>query len=109
LRNPLVLVAESPFFCCGIVFFWLGKRLFLVAEAPFFGGGSVSDFGCGIAEIWLRKRRNMVSESEFIPYYGTTHQPALGSPTSTSQVPALDHLSPRVVSATFHSTSPGQS
>ena len=108
LRN-LVLVAESPFFCCGIVFFWLRNRLFLVAEAPFFGCGSVSDFGCGIAEIWLRKRRNMVSESEFIPYYGTTHQPALGSPTSTSQVPALDHLSPRVVSATFHSTSPGQS
>ena len=43
LRNPLVLVAESPFLGCGIVF-----------------------FGCGIAEIWLRKRRNMVSESEFI-------------------------------------------
>ena len=68
LRNPLVLVAESPFFGCGIVFFWLRNRLFLVAEAPFFGCGSVSDFGCGIAEIWLRKRRNMVSESEFIPF-----------------------------------------
>ena len=65
-RNPLVLVAESPFFGCGIVFFWLRNRLFLVAEAPFFGCGSVSDFGCGIAEIWLRKRRNMVSESEFM-------------------------------------------
>ena len=70
LRNPLVLVAESPFFGCGIVFFWLRNRLFLVAEAPFFGCGSVSDFGCGIAEIWLRKRRNMVSESEFIPSFG---------------------------------------
>ena len=60
LRNRLFLVAESPFFGCGIAFF-------LVAEVPFLGCGSASDFGCGIAEIWLRKRRNMVSESEFIP------------------------------------------
>jgi len=76
-----MVVAESPFFGCEILVFWLRNRLFLVAEssflwlrnrfflvaeAPFLGCGSVSDFGCGIAEIWLRKRRNMVSESEFI-------------------------------------------
>ena len=74
LRNPLVLVAESPFLGCGIVFFLVAESVifgcgigsFLVAEAPFFGCGSVSDFGCGIVEIWLRKRRNMVSESDFI-------------------------------------------
>ena len=76
-----MVVAESPFFGCEILVFWLRNRLFLVAEssflwlrnrfflvaeAPFLGCGSVSGFGCGIAEIWLRKRRNMVSESEFI-------------------------------------------
>ena len=73
LRNPLVLVAESPFFGCGIVFFgcgigyfWLRNRFFFGCGSAFFGCGSVSGFGCGIAEIWLRKRRNMVSESDFI-------------------------------------------
>ena len=82
LRNPLVLVAESSCFGCGIVFFWLRKRLFfVVAEAPFLGCGSVSDFGCGIAEIWLRKRRNMVSESEFIHHSRV-------SPETTRQCPA---------------------
>ena len=62
-----MVVAESPFFGCEILFFWLRNRFILLAEAPFLGCGSVSDFRCGIAEIWLRKRRNIVSESEFIP------------------------------------------
>ena len=60
LWNPLVLVAESPFFGCGIAFFWLRNR--------FFGCGSAFSWLRKRVWFWLRKRRNMVSESEFIPY-----------------------------------------
>ena len=64
LRNPLVLVAESPFFGCGIVFFlvaesvlfWLRKRLFLVAEACLILVAESPKFGCGSVAIWFRNR-----------------------------------------------------
>ena len=71
LRNPLVLVAESPFFGCGIVFFWLRNRLFLVAESVLFWlrkrlflvaeaclilVAESPKFGCGSVEIWFRNR-----------------------------------------------------
>ena len=71
LRNPLVLVAESPFLGCGIVFFWLRNRLFLVAESVLFWlrkrlflvaeaclilVAESSKFGCGSVEIWFRNR-----------------------------------------------------
>ena len=68
-----MVVAESPFFGCEILFFWLRNRLFLVAESSFFGWGIVFFWlrkrlflVAEVAEIWLWKRRNMVSESEFI-------------------------------------------
>ena len=64
LRNPLVLVAESSFFGCGIgsflvaesVLFWLRKRLFLVAEACLILVAESPKFGCGSVEIWFRNR-----------------------------------------------------
>ena len=68
LRNRLFLVAESPFFGCGIVF--------LVAEAPFLGCGSASDFGCGSVEIWFRNRNlfHMGSYCHSSPWIGEPGQ-----------------------------------
>ena len=51
-----MVVAELPFFGCGIVFFWLRKRLFLVAEACLILVRESPKFGCGSVEIWFRNR-----------------------------------------------------
>ena len=48
-----MVVAESPFFGCEILFFWLSS---------FFGCGIVF-FGCGIVLFWLRKRLFLVAEA----------------------------------------------
>ena len=56
LRNHLFLVAESSYFGCGIVLFWLRKPLFLVAEACLILVAESQKFGCGSVEIWFRNR-----------------------------------------------------
>ena len=56
LRNPCVLVAESPFFGCGIVFF-------VVAESFLFGCGSAFSWLRKRVWFWLRNRRNLVAEA----------------------------------------------